>query len=72
MDERDFTRARRNAEAEVDAGVMQLRRANRTPATNTECVECGEAISVLRRMASPYSKRCLACQNEAEKGGRRQ
>lgn len=37
------------------------------PNENRECVDCGEDIPEERRIAAPWTKRCVDCQSLAER-----
>lgn len=54
------------ATAERDAATARVSRAV-AAAGSAVCEECSEPISIERRMAAPFARRCLCCQQSLER-----
>ena len=71
----DLDRAESLASAERDAGVMRVRATLRslTQAVGVDpddlkCSDCGGDIGARRKVAAPWATRCIACQQQHERG----
>ena len=57
-------------DASVEEAVERARQGLPSGAGRAECEDCGEAIPEARRRAVPGVRRCVACQEEADRDGR--
>jgi phage/conjugal plasmid C-4 type zinc finger TraR family protein len=71
----DLDRANDLAARERDAGVARLQATLRslTMAVGgdpdaTECSDCGDDIGAARKAVAPWATRCIACQQQFERG----
>ncbi len=58
--------AEQRASEEREAALASVRAVLRAEGT-LECIDCGSTISLARRRVYPAAKRCLECQESAEK-----
>jgi len=69
--ERDYERANKLAQAEIDTGLAKLKQKNDCqPAGNGVCADCDVPIPAARLRALPNAARCIECQTDDERRGR--
>lgn len=71
----DIDQAEALSAAERDACVRRLQSTLRSltqavgvDPDDMECSDCGEAIGAARKAAAPWAVRCVACQQQHERG----
>lgn len=67
MDERDLIAAERAVDIATRAGVARVQAEVSMGHGGGTCEDCGEEIEAARKLAAPFARRCVGCQEVHER-----
>lgn len=67
MDENDIARAEERLLVSIESATAKISKSLTEAADNKNCIDCDEEIPEARRRAAPFARRCVSCQERAER-----